>query len=134
MKKIKKEFRLHPALLFFCLTILIMIVSSIGGILHLETSYYTVNSVTGNLESKIVVINNLFNRSGIQYLISNMISNFTSFAPLGNLIVGLLGVGVAYKSGYLNSLFGLLSKKISKKTFTFIVVLLGILSSMFFEV
>ena len=58
MKKIKKEFRLHPALLFFCLTILIMIVSSIGGILHLETSYYTVNSVTGNLESKIVVINN----------------------------------------------------------------------------
>lgn len=134
MKKIKKEFRLHPALLFFCLTILIMIVSSIGGILHLETSYYTVNSVTGNLESKIIVINNLFNRSGIQYLISNMISNFTSFAPLGNLIVGLLGVGVAYKSGYLNSLFGLLSKKISKKTFTFIVVLLGILSSMFFEV
>ena len=127
MKKIKKEFRLHPALLFFCLTILIMIVSSIGGILHLETSYYTVNSVTGNLESKIVVINNLFNRSGIQYLISNMISNFTNFAPLGNLIVGLLGVGVAYKSGYLNSLFGLLSKKISKKTFTFIVVLLAIL-------
>ena len=54
MKKIKKEFRLHPALLFFCLTILIMIVSSIGGILHLETSYYTVNSVTGNLESKLL--------------------------------------------------------------------------------
>lgn len=134
MKKIKKEFKLHPALLFFTFTILIMIVSSIGSILNLETSYYNVNSITGSLESKIVVINNLFNRTGLQYLISNMITNFTSFAPLGNLIVGLLGVGVAYKSGYLNSLFGLLSKKISKKTFTFIVVLLGILSSMFFEV
>lgn len=134
MKKIKKEFKLHPALLFFTLTILIMIVSSIGSILNLETSYYNVNSINGSLESKIVVINNLFNRTGLQYLISNMITNFISFAPLGNLIVGLLGVGVAYKSGYLNSLFGILSKKISKKTFTFIVVLLGILSSMFFEV
>jgi len=130
----KKEFKLHPALLFFVLTLLIMIISSVGSILNLETSYYNVNSVTGNLESKAVLITNLFNRTGLQYLISNMLSNFINFAPLGNLIVGLLGVGVAYKSGFLNSIFKLLSTFISKKTFTFLVVLFGILSSMFFEV
>lgn len=134
MKRKKKDIRLHPAFIFFALTIIIMIISSIGSIFDLETSYYTVNSTTGNLESNIVTITNLFNRSGIQYLISNMLSNFINFAPLGNLIVGLLGVGVAYKSGFLNSLFRMLSKKIPKKTFTFLVVLLGILSSMFFEV
>jgi len=133
MKNRKKEFRLHPALLFFVLTLFIMVISSIGGILNLETNYYNVNSVTGNLESKAIVINNLFNRTGIQYLISNMLSNFIEFAPLGNLIIGLLGVGVAYKSGFLNSFFGIISKKVPKKLFTFIVVLLGILSSMFFE-
>jgi len=134
MRRKKKEFRLHPALLFLVLTLVIMVISSVGSLLNLESSYYMVNSTTGNLESKAVVINNLFNRTGIQYLISNMLSNFTSFAPLGNLIVGLLGVGVAYKSGFLNSLFKMLSKHISKKVFTFLVVLLGILSSMFFEV
>jgi len=134
MKRRKKEFKLHPALLFLILTIVIMIISSIGGILNLETSYYVVNSATGNLESKAVDITNLFNRTGIQYLISNMLSNFINFAPLGNLIVGLLGVGVAYKSGFLKAIFKMLSKVISKKTFTFLVVLLGILSSMFFEV
>lgn len=134
MKRVKKEFRLHPALLFLVLTILVMIISSIGSILNLETSYYTVNSVTSNLESNVVVINNLFNRSGIQYLISNMLSNFINFAPLGNLIIGLIGVGVAYKSGFLNSLFKIISKKISKKTFTFLVVLFGVLSGMFFDV
>jgi len=133
MKK-KKEFKLHPALLFLVLTLFVMIISSIGSILNLETSYYVVNSVNGNLESKAVVINNLFNRTGLQYLISNMLSNFIDFAPLGNLIIGLIGVGVAYKSGFLNALFKLLSKFISKKTFTFLVVLLGILSSMFYEV
>lgn len=134
MKCKKKEFSLHPALLFFVLTIVVMIVSSIGSILNLETSYYVVNSVTGNLESKAIGINNLFNRTGIQYLISNMLSNFINFAPLGNLIVGLFGVGVAYKSGFLNSFFKIVSKIISKKTFTFLVVLFGILSSMFFEI
>lgn len=134
MKKRNKEFKLHPALLFLVLTFVIMIVSSIGGLLNIETSYYTVNSNTGNLESKVVLINNLFNRTGLQNLVSNMLSNFINFAPLGNLIIGLLGVGVAYKSGYLVSLFKILSKKISRKTFTFLVVLLGIISSMFFPV
>ena len=94
----KKEIRLHPALLLFVLTIIIMIVSSVGNILNLETTYYNVNAVSGELETQVVTINNLFNRTGLQYLVSNMISNFINFAPLGTLIVGLMGVGVAYKS------------------------------------
>ena len=37
-KKIKsKDVKLHPALLFLILTILVMIISSVGSILHLET-------------------------------------------------------------------------------------------------
>ena len=99
----KREFKLHPALLLFVLTIIIMVISSVGSILNLETTYYNVNSVTGELESQVVTINNLFNRTGLQYLFSSMLSNFINFAPLGTLILGLMGVGVAYKSGFLNS-------------------------------
>ena len=133
-KKIKsKDVKLHPALLFLILTILVMIISSVGSILHLETSYYTVNTATGELEPHIVTINNLFNRTGIQYLISNLLNNFTTFAPLGTLIVGLIGVGVAYNSGFLNSFFKMITKDKPKKLFTFIVVLLGVISSMFLD-
>ena len=96
----KREFKLHPAIVLFILTIIVMVISSIGSILNLETTYYNVNPVTGELETQVVMINNLFNRTGLQYLVSNMLSNFTSFAPLGSLIVGLMGVGVAYKSGF----------------------------------
>ena len=129
----KKNIKLHPALVLLFLTVFIMILSSIGSILHLETSYYTVNSVTGSLERNIVTIKNLFNRTGIQYWISNMIPNFINFAPLGTIIVGLMGVGVAYKSGFLNALFKLISKKVPKKVITFLVVLIGIISSIFLE-
>lgn len=133
--KQKKELRIHPALIFLLLTILVMVISSVGNILNIETSYYSVNVRTGDLENHVVHINSLFNRSGIQYLISNMVSNFITFAPLGNLIVGLLGVGVAYKSGFLNSLFKMIAdSRIPRKLITFIIVLLGIISSMFFEV
>ena len=128
-----KNVKLHPALILFVLTIITMIVSSVGGILNLQTTYYNVNGVTGELETQVVTINNLFNRTGIQYLISNMLSNFMNFAPLGTLIIGLIGIGVAYKSGFLNSLFKIITKDKSKKLFTFIVVLFGIISSMFFD-
>lgn len=130
----KRELKLHPALLLFVLTIIIMVISSVGSILNLETTYYNVNSGTGQLETQIVTINNLFNRTGIQYLVSSMLSNFTDFAPLGTLILGLMGVGVAYKSGFLNAFFKMIIKDKPKKLFTFLVVFLGVISSMFYEV
>ena len=116
----KKGTKWHPAIILFVLTIIIMIVSSVGNILNLETTYYVVNPARGDLEAQVVTINNLFNRSGLQYLISNMLSNFTSFAPLGVLIVGLMGVGVAYKSGFLSAFFNIITKDKSRKMFTFL--------------
>ena len=127
----KQHTKLHPALVLLMLTIIIMIVSSIGNILNLETTYYNVNSATGELENQVVTINNLFNRTGLQYLVSNMLPNFINFAPLGSLIIGLMGVGVAYKSGFLNSFFKIITKDKPKKLFTFLVVFLGVISSMF---
>ena len=130
----KRELKLHPALLLFVLTIIVMVISSVGSILNLETTYYNVNPGTGALEDQVVTINNLFNRTGIQYLVSSMLSNFTDFAPLGTLILGLMGVGVAYKSGFLNAFFKMIVKDKPKKFFTFLVVFLGVISSMFYEV
>lgn len=129
-----KRVKLHPALVFLLLTFIVMIISSIGGILNLESSYYTVNSVSGELETQVVNINNLFNRTGLQYLISNLLTNFTNFAPLGTFILGLMGVGVAYKSGFLNTLNKMIAKYVPRKFLTFLVVFLGVLCSMFYDV
>lgn len=130
----KKKIRLHPAIVFLILTLGVMIFSSIGSILNLEASYYVVNEITGDLTTQTVNIHNLFNRTGLQYLISNMLNNFISFAPLGNLIIGLIGVGVGYKTGFLNSLFKVIGEKVPRKILTFVVVLLGVIFSMFYEV
>ena len=133
-KKRNNHIKLHPALIFLILTLIVMIISSVGGILNLESSYYTVNEVSGELETQVVHINNLFNRTGIQYLISNLLTNFTSFTPLGTLILGLMGIGVAYKSGFLNTLNKMIVSVVPRKTLTYIIVLLGVICSMFYDV
>ena len=61
-----KRLKFHPALVFLILTLVVMVISSVGGILNLESSYYTVNPVSGDLESQLITINNLFNRTGLQ--------------------------------------------------------------------
>ena len=129
-----KDARIHPALIFGILTLIVMVISSVGHFFNIEASYYTVNSVTGNIDSQVVTINSLFNRTGIQYLISNLLSNFTSFVPLGTLIVGLMGIGVAYKSGFLDTLFSMIAKKSPRKLITFLIVLMGVIFSMFYDV
>lgn len=129
-----KKIKFHPALVFLILTLVIMVISSVGAILNIESNYYTVNPITGDLESQVININNLFNRTGIQYLISNLLPNFISFAPLGTLILGLMGIGVAYKSGFLKTLNKVIAKYFRRSFLTFIVVLLGVLFSMFYDV
>ena len=135
-KKIKniKKIKLHPALVFLILTLVVMVISSVGAILNIESNYYTVNPVTGDLESQVITINNLFNRTGIQYLISNLLSNFMNFAPLGTLILGLMGIGVAFKSGFLNTLNKVIAKYLPRRFLTFLTVLLGVICSMFYDV
>lgn len=129
-----KKMKFHPALVFLVLTLVVMIISSVGGILNIESNYYTVNTVTGDLESQVININNLFNRTGLQYLISNFLQNFINFAPLGTFILGLMGVGVAYKSGFLHTLNKVIAKFLPRRTLTFLIVLLGVISSMFPDV
>lgn len=134
IKKKLKKITVHPALVFFALTIVVMVISSVGGILNIESNYYTVNTVTGDLESQVININNLFNRTGLQYLISNLLSNFINFAPLGTLILGLMGIGVAYKSGFLHTLNKVIAKFLPRRALTFLIVLLGVIFSMFYDV
>ena len=133
MRKGRKRINLHPVLMILVIIAIVVVISGIGDALGLQTTYYNVNPITGKMEAELVQIDSIFNRTGIQYMVSNMISNFINFAPLGTLIVGLLGVGVAYKSGFLTTLFKLIKKGVSRKFITFMVIFTGIILSMFYE-
>jgi aminobenzoyl-glutamate transport protein len=56
-------------------------------------------SATHPVTGRKILAVNLLDRQGIQNVITKAVSNFTGFAPLGTVLVAMIGVGVAEKSG-----------------------------------
>ncbi len=127
--KENKRFLSNSILFFIYLTLLTIIVSGVGHLFGWQGTYARVNPVTGSLEGMVVSVENLFSVDGLRYIIGNSLNNFVSFAPLGMLIISLMGIGVAYKSGLLPVLFTIIGKRLNRFWLTFLVSFLGILSS-----
>ena len=47
--------------------------------------------------------NNILTRDGLFWAISSMVENFINFAPLGIVLVGMLGIGIAERTGFIGS-------------------------------
>ncbi|MGI6329536.1 MAG: AbgT family transporter [Bacilli bacterium] len=115
---------------FFSLLIfLTLVISSIGFILNWQVTYTKINPITGGLEQSIVAVENLLSKDGLRSIIGHSVTNFMNYTPLTLIIVALIGIGIAHKSGLLQVLFHLLGEHLSKYWLTFIIVFLGIISS-----
>lgn len=75
-----------------------------------------------------ISVNNLLNGTALANFLSDMVTTFTGFAPLGVVLVAMLGVGVAEHSGYINSGLKLLLSVTPKALLTPMVIFVGILS------
>ena len=71
--------------------------------LSLILSKLGVSAVKPGTDETIEVIN-LLNREGLIQIVTNMVSNFTGFAPLGIVVVTMIGIGVAENSGLISAL------------------------------
>jgi aminobenzoyl-glutamate transport protein len=71
----------------------------------------------------------LLDSEGIWWLLSNLVSNFIEFPPLGLVLVGLLGIGVAERSGLLPVLLSRLLRLTPARFLDPMTVFIGILSS-----
>ena len=76
-----------------------------------------------------VTVNSLLSKEGVQYLFNSAVTNFTGFAPLGTVLVALLGVGLAEGTGLIGTLLKKLVMSTPKRLVTVVVVLAGVLSS-----
>lgn len=116
----------HPATLFAMFAGFIILLSGIISIFNVTT----VHPGTG----ETVEVVNLMSRSGLHMIMTNMVVNFTSFAPLGTVLVALLGIGVAEASGLMSTGLRLLVISAPRRLLTFAIVFAGILSNTASEV
>ena len=129
-----KKFYFHPITVFIFLTFIVVLSSKILSLLQMQATYNTVNINTKELEPTLVAVENLLSFDGIKFIISNATKNFLSFAPLGTLLISLLGLTIAESTGFIETVTKRHISKIPKVSITFLVLFVSIISSLINEV
>ncbi|MEP0773363.1 MAG: AbgT family transporter [Acidobacteriota bacterium] len=111
----------HPATIFLLLALATVVASAVASWVGLSA----VRPGTGELITPV----NLLTVEGLHRMLEKTVTNFTSFAPLGTVLVALLGIGVAEGSGLLATALRLLVLAAPRRLLTFVVVFAGILSN-----
>lgn len=75
-----------------------------------------------------IVVNNLLTGDALANFLSSMVRTFTGFAPLGVVLVAMLGVGVAEHSGFINAGLKLMLKVTPQALLTPSIILIAIVS------
>ena len=73
---------------------------------------------------------NLISQEGLHWIFENTITNFTGFAPLGTVLVAMLGIGVAESSGLIGTALRQLVHSAPRRLLTFVIVFAGVMSNM----
>lgn len=116
----------HPATLFASFAILVILASWIA-------SFFDLSVIHPGTQEEIKSFN-LVSAEGLHLILSKMVTNFTSFAPLGTVLVSLLGIGIAEGSGLIGTILKKIVLSSPKKLLTFVIVFAGILSNTASEV
>lgn len=111
----------HPATIFAILAVLIVIASGLAAATGLEATH----PGTGELLRPV----SLLTLDGLHRILTEMVTNFTGFAPLGTVLVAMLGIGVMEASGLIAAALRLLVLSAPARLLTFVIVLAGVLSN-----
>lgn len=119
----------HPISLFALFALGVIIISAVCDALGVSATGELINRSKGIVETQTIKTVSLLNREGLVYMLTSAVSNFTGFAPLGTVLVAMLGVGVAESSGYIPALLKHAVKITPRQIITPVVVFLGVMSN-----
>lgn len=109
-----------PAILFFWALVIVWVSSALLS----NVSFDLINPRTGDA----LEVKNLLTGESLAHFLANMVSTFTSFAPLGIVLVAMLGVGVADSSGFITTGLKKMLNVTPAKLLTPMLILVAIVS------
>lgn len=124
----------HPVSLFALLAIFVILLSGIVGWLELAVVDPRPAGARGVAEDGMIRAVSLLNADGFRRIWTSITTNFTGFAPLGVVLVAMLGVGVAEKSGLLSAAVRGMVLGAPRHLVTVAIVFAGIVSNTASEV
>jgi aminobenzoyl-glutamate transport protein len=119
----------HPVTLFALLAVLMVLLSGLFGWMGLAVEDPRPAGAAGRAEDGMIRAVSLMNGDGLRRIFTGMVGNFTGFAPLGVVLVAMLGIGVAEKSGILSALVRGIVLGASRNMVTVAIVFAGVISN-----
>jgi aminobenzoyl-glutamate transport protein len=119
----------HPAIIFFLLIGIVIVLSAIFGLMGTTVTYDSYDYATSEIVEQTATVQNLLSPDGIRFMITSPVANFLAFTGVGVILVAMIGVGVAEESGLIAALVRQLVAVAPRSIFTFMIVMVGVLSS-----
>ncbi|NVJ19935.1 AbgT family transporter [Myxococcus sp. AM011] len=119
----------HPAVIFVALIGIVILLSHVFYMMGISVTYQTINPETHVPEQTTAAAKSLLTGDGLRFMFEGVVQNFMNFNAVGVIIVAMLGVGVADAAGLVAALIRKLVAVAPRKALTYILVFVGILSS-----
>jgi aminobenzoyl-glutamate transport protein len=145
----------HPAIIFAGLCVLVIVVSALLAAFDIKVTYEVaelppieapVEELGGSTQPEVnappsyeepeieihtetTAIESLLSIDGLRFIFSSFVTNFANFSVVAVIFVAMIGVGVAEKAGLMAALIRKLVKVAPARLIAFIIVLIGVLSS-----
>ncbi|MCX2944532.1 p-aminobenzoyl-glutamate transporter [Rahnella perminowiae] len=110
----------NPFLLFVYLIAVLMVASAVISWLNITA----VNPTNGD----VIHVKNLLSVAGIQWILPNVIKNFSGFTPLGSILALVIGAGLAERVGLLQSLMYKMASKVNARYASYMVIFIAFFS------
>lgn len=110
----------NPFLLFVYLIAILMVASAVISWLNITA----VNPSNG----EVIHVKNLLSVEGIQWILPNVIKNFSGFTPLGSILALVIGAGLAERVGLLQSLMYKMASKVNARYASYMVIFIAFFS------
>lgn len=127
MNKFKEKITLNPVMTLLILILATIVLSGFLNFIGFEGTYNKIDVTTGEYTVTSESVESLLSLSGIKYIFTSTVSNFTAFTPLSTIIIVLIGIGIMEKSGFIKTTFTILTKYCKKYTITFWLVFLSVI-------
>ena len=119
----------HPVTLFAVLALGIVLLSGFFGWIGLAVEDPRPAGASGVAEDGMIRAVSLLNGDGVRRIFTSLTTNFTGFAPLGVVLVAMLGVGVAERSGLLSAGVRAMVLSAPRHVVTVAIVFAGVISN-----
>ncbi|MGD9894221.1 MAG: AbgT family transporter, partial [Dehalococcoidia bacterium] len=146
----------HPAIIFIGLCVLVIVLSAILALFNVSVTYDVIaqpptpveeTDLTGTtapdlifpvetyeetdfeVQQNTIEIESLLTIDGIRFLFTSFVPNFAGFSVVSVIFVAMIGVGVAEGAGLMGALIRKLVAVAPAGALTFIIVFVGVLSS-----